>query len=84
MNPLAHAPMAPIRDMIAELSHRIQADIEYFDGVMPDDRCRVVRVSRGRAGMGRDFNRRVRSAPHENPGGQRRPDVTVMIDNVYQ
>ena len=28
--------MAPGRDIVAEMSHRIQADIDYFGGAMPD------------------------------------------------
>ena len=28
--------MAPGRDIVAEMSHRIQADIDYFGGTMPE------------------------------------------------
>lgn len=28
--------MAPERDIVAEMSHRIQADIDYFGGTMPE------------------------------------------------
>ncbi|HEU4730061.1 MAG TPA: hypothetical protein VFT22_19320 [Kofleriaceae bacterium] len=28
--------MAPERDIVAELSHRIQADIDHFGGTMPE------------------------------------------------
>jgi hypothetical protein len=35
-SPETDAPMAPARDLTIEISHRIQADLEHFGGVMPE------------------------------------------------